>query len=78
MLCTNIVLEDAVRRYPEFRGKLVTCHVSDISVGLRKRQEQVIRNGWTSYLAKQLGYTYIKEERAGIWEKVYQHASESK
>ena len=76
LLCTNIVIEDAMRRYPEFRGKLVTGHIADGSLGREENgQETVSRKGWASYFAKQLGYT---ETKKGIWEKVYQYASKDK
>jgi len=76
LMCTNIVIEDAIRRYPEFRGKLVIGRISDAATGREENgQETVSREGWTSHLAKQLGYTNIK---GGNWEKVYQHAGKNK
>lgn len=76
LLCTNIVLEDAVRRYSEFRGKLVTAKIVDASFASAEDGEDIVgRKGWSSYFAKKLGYAEIEE---GIWEKVYQYASESK
>lgn len=74
MMCTNIVIEDAIKRYPEFREKLVTARISDEAQSV-DIDENVNREGWTSYFAKQLGYTEIKK---GIWERVYQYAGENK
>lgn len=78
MLGTNIVLEDAVRRYPEFRGKMVTGHIVDSSINIDKEEfDQIAENreGWTSYFVKQLGYKNVGE---GTWEKVYQYAGKNK
>ena len=71
MMSSDIVIVDALSRFPELEGKHVTAEIIDNSGGKPVNGAVPDRTKWSSYFAQRLGYTCVDPEK-GLWRKVYQ------
>lgn len=72
LLLSDLIIEDAVRRYPELHGKLVEAEIVDRAKGKGNRLDGsgIRRKKWTSTFAELLGYE-CTDPYEGVWRKVY-------